>query len=137
MLPLPVSSPGPRLGTSGGRISAPPLRSAGRGERSSAVDGKMVPETSPEPRRLATGLTTGNVSVPVEVLRLLGPTFRTVALVGFDNFPLAIDRAERAALYQSLGVNVRYRRPEGREEVRLTSTLGDMQLEPVGGGLAR
>lgn len=111
MLPLPVSSPGPRLGTSGGRISAPPLRSAGRGERSSAVDGKMVPETSPEPRRLATGLTTGNVSVPVEVLRLLGPTFRTVALVGFDNFPLAIDRAERAALYQSLGVNVRYGGP--------------------------
>jgi hypothetical protein len=45
-----------------------------------------------------------------------------------------IDQAERAALYQSLGVKVRYRRVEGREEVRLTSTLGGVQLERVGGG---
>lgn len=44
-----------------------------------------------------------------------------------------IDQAERAALYQSLGLSVRYRRVDGREEVRLTSTLGAVQLERVGG----
>jgi hypothetical protein len=46
----------------------------------------------------------------------------------------SIDQVERAALYRSLGLNVRYRRVEGREEVRLTSTLGGVQLERVGGG---
>jgi hypothetical protein len=44
-----------------------------------------------------------------------------------------IDQAERATLYQSLGLSVRCRRVEGREEVRLTSTLGGVQLERVGG----
>ncbi len=37
----------------------------------------------------ATALITGNVSVTVEVVRLLGPTFGGMALVGFDDFPLA------------------------------------------------
>jgi hypothetical protein len=44
-----------------------------------------------------------------------------------------IDQAERAGLYQSLGLTVRYRRVDGHEEVRLTSTLGGVQLERVGG----
>jgi hypothetical protein len=47
----------------------------------------------------------------------------------------SIDQAERATLYRSLGLSVRYRRVEGHEEVRLTSTLGGVQLERVGGGL--
>jgi LacI family transcriptional regulator, galactose operon repressor len=37
----------------------------------------------------ATALITGNVSVTVEVVRLVGPTFGGMALVGFDDFPLA------------------------------------------------
>ncbi len=45
-----------------------------------------------------------------------------------------IDQAEHAALYWSLDLSVRYRRVDGHEEVKLTSTLGDVQLERVGGG---
>jgi LacI family transcriptional regulator len=37
----------------------------------------------------ATALVTGNVSTTIEVVRLLGPTFGSMALVGFDDFPLA------------------------------------------------
>jgi LacI family transcriptional regulator len=37
----------------------------------------------------ATALITGNVSVTVEVVRLLGPRFGAMDLVGFDDFPLA------------------------------------------------
>ena len=45
-----------------------------------------------------------------------------------------VDQAERAALYRSLGLSARYRRVDGHEEVKLTSTLGGVQLERVGGG---
>ncbi len=44
-----------------------------------------------------------------------------------------INQAERAALYRSLGLSVRYRRVDGREEVGLTSTLEGVQSERLGG----
>jgi len=44
-----------------------------------------------------------------------------------------IERADRAALYQALGLNVRYRRVGSTEEVKLTSTLRSVDLELVGG----
>lgn len=37
----------------------------------------------------ATAVVTGNVSTTVEVVRLLGPDFGHMAIVGFDDFPLA------------------------------------------------
>jgi LacI family transcriptional regulator len=37
----------------------------------------------------ATALVTGNVSTTIEVVRLLGPSFGSMAFVGFDDFPLA------------------------------------------------
>jgi hypothetical protein len=43
-----------------------------------------------------------------------------------------IDQADRAALYQALGLTVRYRRVGSTEEVKLTSTLRSMDLEQVG-----
>jgi hypothetical protein len=43
-----------------------------------------------------------------------------------------IDQADRAALYQALGLTVRYRRVGSTEEVKLTSTLRSVDLEQVG-----
>jgi DNA invertase Pin-like site-specific DNA recombinase len=43
-----------------------------------------------------------------------------------------IEQADRAALYQALGLNVRYRRIGSAEEVKLTSTLRSVDLERVG-----
>ena len=45
-----------------------------------------------------------------------------------------IEQADRAALYQALGLTVRYRRVGSTEEVKLTSTLRSVDLEQVGGG---
>ena len=42
-----------------------------------------------------------------------------------------IERADRAALYQALGLTVRYRRVGASEEVKLTSTLRGVDLERV------
>ena len=44
-----------------------------------------------------------------------------------------IEQADRAALYQALGLTVRYRRMGSIEEVKLTSTLRSVDLERVGG----
>ena len=43
-----------------------------------------------------------------------------------------IEQADRAALWQALGLNVRYRRTGSTEEVKLTSTLRSVDLERVG-----
>jgi DNA invertase Pin-like site-specific DNA recombinase len=43
-----------------------------------------------------------------------------------------IEQADRAALYQALGLTVRYRRIDGCEQVKLTSTLNSVELERVG-----
>ncbi len=43
-----------------------------------------------------------------------------------------IEQADRAALYQALGLTVRYRRTGSTEEVKLTSTLRSVDLERVG-----
>ena len=43
-----------------------------------------------------------------------------------------IEQADRAALYQALGLTVRYRRIGSTEEVKLTSTLRSVDLECVG-----
>ena len=43
-----------------------------------------------------------------------------------------IEQADRAALYQALGLTVRYRRVGSTEEVKLTSTLRSVDLEQVG-----
>ena len=45
----------------------------------------------------------------------------------------AIEQADRAALYQALGLTVRYRRTGSTEEVKLTSTLRSVDLEQVAG----
>lgn len=45
-----------------------------------------------------------------------------------------IEQADRAALYQALGLTVRYRRVGTVEQVKLTSTLVGVELERVGGG---
>ena len=42
-----------------------------------------------------------------------------------------IEQADRAALYQALGLTVRYRRIGSTEEVQLTSTLRSVDLERV------
>jgi hypothetical protein len=44
-----------------------------------------------------------------------------------------IEQADRAALYQALGLTVRYRRIGSTEEVQLTSTLRSVDLERVAG----
>ncbi len=44
-----------------------------------------------------------------------------------------IEQADRAALYQALGLTVRYRRVGTTEEVKLTSTLRSVAAERVGG----
>jgi site-specific DNA recombinase len=44
-----------------------------------------------------------------------------------------IEQADRAALYQALGLTVRYRRVGTVEQVKLTSTLVGVELERVGG----
>jgi site-specific DNA recombinase len=44
-----------------------------------------------------------------------------------------IEQTDRAALYQALGLTVRYRRTGSLEEVKLTSTLRGVDLERVGG----
>ena len=44
-----------------------------------------------------------------------------------------IEQTDRAALYQALGLKVRYRRIGSTEEVKLTSTLRSVDLECVGG----
>ena len=46
----------------------------------------------------------------------------------------AIEQSDRAALYQALGLSVRYRRVGTAEEVRITTTLKGVELERVGGG---
>jgi hypothetical protein len=43
-----------------------------------------------------------------------------------------VDQADRAALYQALGLTVRYRRTDSAEEVKLTSTLRSVDPERVG-----
>jgi hypothetical protein len=45
-----------------------------------------------------------------------------------------IEQADRSALYQALGLTVCYRRIDGCEQVKLTSTLNSVELERVGGG---
>jgi hypothetical protein len=45
-----------------------------------------------------------------------------------------IEQADRAALYQALGLTIRYRRVGAAEPVKLTSTLVGVELERVGGG---
>ena len=47
-----------------------------------------------------------------------------------------IEQADRAELYQALGLTVRYRRIGTTEEVKLTSTLQSVDLKPVGGSEA-
>jgi hypothetical protein len=47
--------------------------------------------------------------------------------------PGRIEQADRVALYQALGLTVRYRRIGSTEEVKLTSTLRSVDLERVGG----
>ena len=57
-------------------------------------------------------------------------------LTALRDLPELLDRIEqtdRAALYQSLGLTVRYRRIGSVEEVKLTSTLRGVDLERVGG----
>jgi site-specific DNA recombinase len=44
-----------------------------------------------------------------------------------------IQQADRAALYQALGLTLRYRRIGSKEEVKLTSTLRSVDREQVGG----
>jgi hypothetical protein len=44
-----------------------------------------------------------------------------------------IEQADRAALYQALGLTVQYRRIGSIEEVKLTSTLRSVDLEQVAG----
>ena len=44
-----------------------------------------------------------------------------------------IEQADRAELYQALGLTVRYRRIGTTEEVKLTSTLQSVDLKRVGG----
>jgi hypothetical protein len=44
-----------------------------------------------------------------------------------------IEQADRAALYQALGLTVTYRRIGSTEEVKLTSTLRSVDLELVAG----
>ena len=48
-----------------------------------------------------------------------------------------IEQADRAELYQALGLTVRYRRIGSTEEVKLTSTLRSVDLKRVGGSDAR
>jgi len=43
-----------------------------------------------------------------------------------------IEQTDRAALYQALGLKVRYHRIGSTEEVKLTSTLRSVDLEHVG-----
>jgi hypothetical protein len=43
-----------------------------------------------------------------------------------------VEQADRAALYQALGLTVRYRRIGSIEEVKLTSTLRSVDLEQAG-----
>jgi hypothetical protein len=43
-----------------------------------------------------------------------------------------IEQADRAALYQALGLTVQYRRVGASEQVKLTSTLVGVALERVG-----
>ena len=45
-----------------------------------------------------------------------------------------IEQADRAELYQALGLTVRYRRIGTTEEVKLTSTLQSVDLKRAGGG---
>jgi hypothetical protein len=57
-------------------------------------------------------------------------------LTALRNLPGLLDRieqADRAALYQALGLTVRYRRIGTTEEVKLTSTLRSVDLERVSG----
>jgi hypothetical protein len=44
-----------------------------------------------------------------------------------------VEQSDRAALYQALGLTVRYRCTDSTEEVKLTSTLRSADLEQVGG----
>ena len=46
----------------------------------------------------------------------------------------AIEQADRAALYQALGLHVTYRRVGAVEQVRLRTSLRAVDLERVGGG---
>jgi hypothetical protein len=46
-----------------------------------------------------------------------------------------IDQADRAALYNALGLTITYRRVEDREEVKLTATFQSVDLECAGGDL--
>ena len=43
-----------------------------------------------------------------------------------------VDQTDRAALYQALGLTVRYRRTGSTEEVKLTTTLRSVDLKRVG-----
>jgi site-specific DNA recombinase len=54
------------------------------------------------------------------------------ALHGLPELLDRIEQADRAALYQALGLTVRYRRVGSSEEVKLTSTLQTVDLERVG-----
>ena len=61
------------------------------------------------------------------------------ALTALSNLPQqleTIDQSDRAALYQSLGLTVTYRRVGHSEQVKLRSTItsGGVDLERVGGG---
>ena len=53
-------------------------------------------------------------------------------LRNLPELPEAIEQADRAALYQALGLTVRYRRIGISEQVKLTSTLKGVELERVG-----
>ncbi len=46
----------------------------------------------------------------------------------------SIEQAERAALYQALGLTITYRRARASEHLKLSSTLSPVELERVGGG---
>jgi hypothetical protein len=47
-----------------------------------------------------------------------------------------IDQADRAALYQALGLTLRYRRDNGSEQVRLTTTFSSLDLAQISLGPA-
>ena len=76
----------------------------------------MLATAPPTPRPLAFG----------EVVETLS------ALHNLPELLDKIEQADRAALYQALGLTVRYRRVGAAEEVKLTSTLRGVELERVG-----
>jgi hypothetical protein len=83
-------------------------------EKAAAVAVMATARPSPEPLTLA------------QVVQTLS------ALRNLPELLERIEQADRAALYQALGLTVRYRRIGTTEQVKLTSTLPSVDLERVG-----